>query len=251
MPNSGFDVGKYQHFYTPIAIFLGGLGIAVAIFLTGGLGGSSGVAGDINPSGSGVPSVVEVSVDDDPVLGSADAPVTIIEFSDFECPFCRSFHGETFSRIKEVYIDTGKVKLVYRDLPLPFHDPAATNEAVAANCALEQGGDSVYFEYISEIFTRTRGDGTGIRAGEDVEIAQSLGLDTSAFRSCLSSDSAREEIAGDLADAEFLAGLIGGIGTPTFFIGKSDSSGTIKGQVISGAQPFVSFQKVIDGLLSD
>ena len=80
-----FDVERYQPLYTPIAILLGGLAVAAAIFVSGGLGGSSNVAGEADlPTDSGEPQILEVSVDDDPVLGSADAPVTIIEFSDFE-----------------------------------------------------------------------------------------------------------------------------------------------------------------------
>ncbi len=247
-----FDVERYQPLYTPIAILLGGLAVAAAIFVSGGLGGSSNVAGEADlPTDSGEPQILEVSVDDDPVLGSADAPVTMIEFSDFECPFCKSFFEETLSEIKEAYIDTGKVKLVYRDLPLSSHDPEATNDAIAANCAREQGGDEVYFMYHDEIFARSRGNGEGLKDGGDLEIAQELNLDTDKFKSCLSSDSAKEEVARDLAEAESLAGLIGGIGTPTFFIGKSSESGTIEGQLISGALPFTAFQQVIDGFLSD
>jgi protein-disulfide isomerase len=79
-----------------------------------------------------------VSIDDDPVLGKADAPVTIVEFSDFQCPYCKQYFDNTFGQIKAQYIDTGKVKLVYRDFPLSFH-PMAEPSAEAANCAMEQG----------------------------------------------------------------------------------------------------------------
>ncbi len=81
---------------------------------------------------------ISVSEDDDPMLGDPGAPVTIIEFSDFQCPFCQKFHSETFPQIKKTYIDTGKVRFVYRDFPLSFH-PGAQPAAEAAECAHAQG----------------------------------------------------------------------------------------------------------------
>lgn len=90
----------------------------------------------------------QVSMDDDPVLGNANAPITIIEFSDYECPFCKRFYDQTFGQIKKDYIDTGKVKFIYRDYPLSFH-PGAEPAAQAANCAGEQGK---YWEMHDKIF---------------------------------------------------------------------------------------------------
>ena len=97
-----------------------------------------------------VAGTITVSVDDDPVLGNAAAPVTMIEFSDFQCPFCLKFWQETFPQIKQTYIDTGKVKFVYRDFPLSFH-PGAMPAAQAANCANEQGK---YWEMNDLIFKK-------------------------------------------------------------------------------------------------
>lgn len=253
MPKNKFDLTRYQPLYTPLAIFLGGLAIAAAIVITGGLGGSPNVAGEVAlPTDSGEPQILEVSVDDDPVLGDPNAPITIIEFSDFECPYCKIFRDETLPQIKEAYIDTGKVKFVYRDLPLSFHDPTATKEALAANCARDQGGDEAYFKYHDEIYARTKGNGAGVGDTVYGDIAGEVGLDVSGFNSCLSSEKFKDEVAKDLTDAEEIAGKLTppGIGTPTFFIGKSDASGTIEGQIVSGAQPFDAFQQIIDELLS-
>lgn len=102
--------------------------------------------------------VVKVSVDDDPVLGKADAPVTLIEFSDFQCPFCRAFWKEALQQIKKDYIDTGKAKFVYRDFPLSFH-PLAKPYALAANCANDQGK---FWEMHDKIFEEQakKGEGT-------------------------------------------------------------------------------------------
>lgn len=103
-----------------------------------------------------------VSLGDDPVKGDANAPITIVEFSDYECPFCQRNAQVTYPQLVEEFIETGQVKLVYRDLPLSFHEPKATQAAVAANCAREQGGDEAYFEYHDEYFTRTQSNGQGL-----------------------------------------------------------------------------------------
>lgn len=185
------------------------------------------------------------SVDGDPVLGNADAPVTIIEFSDYECPFCKRHFDETLPQLVKEYVDTGKVKIVYRDFPLSFHDPMATKEAVAANCAREQGGDKKYFEFHDEIFKRTISNGNGLNDEKIQTIAKDLGLNTSKFTSCLSNQAQADEVKKDLADAA----KAGGTGTPTFIIGKSTSNGEIDGDLVVGAQPFAAFQAIIDPLL--
>lgn len=103
------------------------------------------------------------SIDNDPILGNKNAPVTLVEFSDYECPFCKRHFTQTLSNIKKDYIDTGKVRLVYRDfIAVPSHNPAAEEEAIAANCAREQGGDEVYFKFHDEVFKRTKANGEGI-----------------------------------------------------------------------------------------
>lgn len=184
---------------------------------------------------------VKVSVDDDPVLGDKNAKVTMIDFSDYECPFCKRYFDDTFSQIKKDYIDTGKIKYVYRDLPLSFH-ANAHKEAQAAECAREQGGDEVYFKYHDEIFKRTTSNGTGLALTELPVIANDLGLNSEALQSCLDSEKYKAEVDKDLADAA----TYGATGTPTFFIGKSDSSGTFTGTKLVGAQPYSAFQAEID-----
>lgn len=188
----------------------------------------------------------KVSIDDDPILGDKNAKVTIIEFSDYECPFCKRFYDDTLTQLKKEYIDTGKVKLVYRDLPLSFHDPMATLEGIAANCAREQGDDSTYFNYHDEIFNRTTSGGNGLTKEDLYTIASDLGLDSSSFSSCVDSKKYKDEVAKDLADAE----KVGASGTPTFFIGKSTDNGVIEGNPVVGAQPFNTLKTIIDKELS-
>lgn len=184
------------------------------------------------------------SVDDDPVMGDENAPITMIEFSDYECPFCKRYYDQTLAQIKENFVDTGKVKIVYRDLPLSFHDPMATKEAIAANCAREQGGDTKYFEYHDEIFNRTESNGNGLTDDDIVAIATDVGLNIGTFTTCLDDPAQKDEVQKDLADA----GAAGATGTPTFIIGKSTNNGEIEGDLVVGAQPYAVFEAIFQAL---
>ncbi len=185
------------------------------------------------------------SIDDDPILGDKNAPVTIIEFSDYECPFCKRHFESTHPELVKNYIDTGKAKLVFRDLPLSFHDPMASKEAIAASCAQDQGGDKKYFEFHDEIFKRTTSNGNGLDDAKIQKIASDLKLNISTFTTCLSDTAKANEVKKDVADGS----AAGASGTPTFLIGKSTSDGKIDGDLVVGAQPFAAFQAVIDPLL--
>ena len=183
--------------------------------------------------------IIQVSLDDDPVLGNQDAPVTIVEFSDFQCPFCSRFYQQTLPLIKENYIQTGIVKLVYRDFPLEIHRNAVPAH-IAAECADEQGK---FWEYHDILFDR-QSQWQGLLQGSTEEkfsqYASALGMDTTSFESCLKS----EEIANEVAQ-DFRAGAqYGSTGTPTFFIGNED--GYIK---MVGAQPYAAFEAAINAQL--
>jgi len=193
---------------------------------------------------AGEPAFVSASVDDDAVIGDANAPVTIIEFSDYQCPFCRKFWSETYPSIKSQYIDTGKVKLVFRDFPLTSIHPMAQPAAEAAECVREQGGDSAYFEMHDKIFAEQNILDSGSAAGpvtgtisytnNDLkDWAKDLGYD---IGSCLDSGKFRSEVSKDTSDAQ----AAGGRGTPYF---------VVNGKPLSGAQPFAAFQQVIESEL--
>jgi len=160
------------------------------------------------------------------------------------CPFCKKYFTDTYPQIKKDYIDTGKVKMVFRDLPLGFHQNAP-KEAEAAECARKQGGDTAYFKYHDQIFTKTTSNGTGLALDQLPVIAKELGLNVSKFQQCLDSGEFKTEVDKDLADAA----KVGASGTPTFFIGKSTSNGEIDGIKIVGAQPYSVFKAIIDELL--
>lgn len=259
-PQSGVRINLFIS--TPTAILIGSVIISLAILINGGIIKIKGTtAGTSNPAQAAqVPTQpiqqapqaaipdstgpVKVSVDDDPVLGDKNAKLTLIEFSDYECPFCKRSFDQLLPELKKNYIDTGKMKLVYRDLPLPFHQNAH-KEAEAAECARAQGGDSVYFKYHDQIFTKTTSNGTGLALDQLPVIAQSLGLNISQFQQCLDSGKFKDEVDKDIADA----GKVGVNGTPTWFVGKTTSEGIIEGTKIVGAQPFSAFQPTIDNLL--
>ena len=171
------------------------------------------------------PPILSVSADDDPSVGPANAPVTIVEFSDFQCPYCRL----SVPMIKEILAKyPGKVKVVYRDYPGPNH-PHAQQAAEAAQCAGDQGK---FWEYHDSLFDR-QAPGTGWNF---TELAKEIGLNQDAFATCLDTGRFREEVAKDLQEGIKL----GVVSTPTFFI---------NGRPLVGAQPFAEFQAMIDRLL--
>ncbi|MFB5605781.1 MAG: DsbA family protein [Nitrosarchaeum sp.] len=185
---------------------------------------------------------VTISIDDDPIRGNKDAPITIIEFSDFQCPFCARFHIQTLPSILEQYVETGKVKLVFRDFPIQNIHPNAMPAAVAAECANEQGK---FWEYHDKLF-----DNQGVWDKMEIpdviaifkEYSTKLNLNQDQFNTCLDSGKYIEEINNDLNDGR----EYGVNGTPGFFIGN-EKIGFVK---INGAQPFESFKNVIDSQLN-
>ncbi len=182
------------------------------------------------------PSYPPPTVDDDPVLGDPDAPVTLIEFSDFQCPFCRRFYETTLPQIKENYVATGKVKLVFRDFPLPFH-PMAIPAAQSANCAGEQ---NKYWEMHDQIFDQQAGESGTVSFTEEDLITWAAGvadLDQAAWQTCFESDKYTTEINNDLADGS----AAGVSGTPTVFV---------NGTPIVGAQPYAAFVQAIEAELA-
>jgi len=187
------------------------------------------------------PEIFKISLDDDPVKGDPNAPITIVEFSDFQCPFCSRFVVQTLGELEKNYIDTGKVKLVYRDLPLDNLHSNARAAHIAAECADEQGK---FWEY-HDILFENQGQWSRLATGELdnslVKYSQELGLDISSFETCLISDEIANEVNKDALEAR----SYGASGTPTFFIG-TEKDGFTK---LVGAQPYSSFKQVIDSQL--
>lgn len=174
----------------------------------------------------------------DHVRGDKNAPFTLIEYSDYECPFCKSFHP-TMLQVMDEY--EGKVKWVYRHFPLSFHDPLATAEATAAECANELDGNDAFWSMSDLIFERTNSNGRGLQISQLSDFAEEIGLNRSAFDTCLNSGKYDAHIQSDLSGGS----AAGVTGTPgTFFI---DSDGNA--QSINGAVPFSQIKAMIDASL--
>jgi protein-disulfide isomerase len=194
------------------------------------------------------PKIAKVSVDNDPFIGDENAPVTLIEFSDFDCPWCKTFYDEVYPRLKKDYIDTGKVKLVFRDLPLESLHPDSKTKSLAANCALDQGGNEMYFKYHDELFSRAPKPETreGPLNRDDLnKIAKDLGLDFGAFTTCMDSKKYLDEVDSDIQAAFDLESY----GTPSFYVGKSKADGVIEGEAMEGYAPYATFSKYIEKAL--
>src|SRR5262245_9620297 len=154
---------------------------------------------------SAPPSRVRTSIADAPSLGRPDAPVTLVEFSDYQCPFCQQFFVTTFPGLKKDYIDTGKVRYVFRDYPLDQIHPQARKAAEAAHCAGDQGK---YWEMHDLLFKNQR----ALTGPQLAEHARTVGLEPNAFGGCLSSGKYADRVSKGLED-----GLAAGVqGTPSF-----------------------------------
>lgn len=179
-----------------------------------------------------------ISLDDDPVLGNPDAELTIVEFSDYQCPFCARFHIQTFPLIIENYIKTGKVNFVYRDFPIISIHPNALPAALASECADDQGKFWQFNDLLftnQEVWKNLDEQSVALRFQE---YAQLLELDVSEFESCLTDTIHLQEINKDLQDGRNYKIT----GTPGFFVGN-EKIGYVK---IDGAKPYADFVQIIN-----
>jgi protein-disulfide isomerase len=185
--------------------------------------------------------------EDTPYLGSkSKAQIAIIEFSDFECPFCKKFHDESRKEIIKQYVDTDKAILAWKDYPLDFHDPLATKQAIAAQCVYDQKGNKSYFEYVNLIFANTKSGGDGMKESKLNELAREIkDLDTSKFDTCLKEEKTLDKVK---ADMDF-ANKNGVNGTPGFLIGKLEDGKLTQGIRIAGALPIATFNQYLDEFL--
>lgn len=204
------------------------------------LGGCAAPRGGVNGSAPPVatPAEAPATRSDGRTLGAADAPVTIIEFTDLQCPYCARFALETWPELRRRYVDTGQVQFVSRDLPLSFHEYALP-AAVAARCAGEQ---AKFWEYREALF---RGQAKLANAPYD-EIARRFGLDVTRFAACRANPAVLAAVKADAA----VAARNGIAATPTFVIGHL-VEGQFQGDVLEGAEPIEAFAARIEALLAE
>lgn len=183
------------------------------------------------PQGPPEPTKAKLNMTGAEMLGSKDAPLTMVEFTDYQCPFCQRFHTTVFNELKKNYIDTGKVRFFSRDLPLDTMHPNAIRAAQAGRCAAEQG----QFWTLRDIMGSNPG-----KLDMDSLVADAAGLkmDTAKFRSCVESEKYKPAIQNDVLEAM----KIGADGTPTFVIGRSTPEG-VDGEVLVGAMPYDIFDR--------
>jgi protein-disulfide isomerase len=181
-----------------------------------------------------------IGVNDAPFKGDKNARVSLIEFADYQCPFCARFYGETLPQIEENYIFTGKVKFFFRNFPLERSHPQAFKAAVAANCAGEQGK---FWAMHHRLFTHQEELGSK----DLLQHAKMLALDSSKFTRCLDSEESVAKVRKDLAEGEKAGVKV----TPTFFLGLAEPNNpkiTVQ-KTILGAKSYTDFKEAIDSLL--
>jgi protein-disulfide isomerase len=231
-----FITFKRSHFYSVLVVLAFGVGILVGYVLWGR--GATVTAAEPapaqaaqQPSGQVAEAPTaqpqftryDIPTEGYPSLGPDNAPITIVEFSDFQCPFCRRFHDDTYQALLDAY--PGQIRFVYRNLPLTSIHPAAMPSAIASLCANDQ---NAYWDYHEKLFSSETLDEPTF-----IQYATDLNLNVDEFTACLSSGKHDEYIQDDMNFAIDL----GVQSTPTFFI---------NGLAIVGAQPLSSFQQLID-----
>jgi protein-disulfide isomerase len=225
-----FITFKRSHFYSVLVVLAFAVGILVGYALWG-RGAAVTAAAPAAPAAPVAQQPTEepqyirydIPTEEFPSFGPGDAQITIVEFSDFQCPFCRRFHEQTYQALLDAY--PGQIRFVYRNLPLTSIHPDAMSAAVASLCANDQGA---YWEYHDKLFSS---DALGTEVY--VQYATDLGMDAEEFAACLDSGKHDEFIQQDM---DFALNL-GVRSTPTFFI---------NGLALVGAQPLANFQQLID-----
>lgn len=223
----------------PIAIVIAGVLIAGAVYYSAGRSTTSltqsqqaqqqvaAQAGQVKP----------VDLATDHILGDKNAKVFVIEYSDFECPFCKRFQP-TMQELLSEY--KGEVAWVYRHFPLSFHQNAE-KEAEASECANELGGNDVFWKYADKIFERTTSNGTGFPLSGLVPLAKEIGLDETKFKSCLDSGKYAQHVGQDEQEGQ----SAGVTGTPGNIVWTKNG----KPQLVEGAVPLSSLKIVVDQAL--
>lgn len=249
-----------QYLLTPIAIIISGIMISATLFFgTRDLrvvesaddvkGSATTTARDDSAPPAAAPQEdtgfadSSAPIGDDPVLGDrSKAKVAIVEFTDYECPFCQRHATQTYPDLVKNYVDTGKAIIVLKDFPLESIHPNARAASNAANCARDIAGDSGYFDYHDKLFE------SGVGAASVLSgYAEELGLDAAKFGKCMEDEKFYSEIDGDLSEGS----SAGVTGTPGFVVGTLSDDGTVTGKLVPGAYPYSEFVTLLDEFLAE
>ncbi len=223
-----------SQYVLPITIVVAGLLVAGAVFFVGKTNHPS--------TDSTAPARLTVRPYDpavDHILGNPNAPVKVIEYADLECPFCKTFET-TMHQVMDYYGASGKVAWIYRPFPLAQIHSKAPEEAAAAECAAQQGGDAAYYKYIDLVYQTTPGE-NNLDLAQLPVMAQKVGLDVPKFNQCLAAGTATKKVQDSYNEA---IGL-GAQGTPFTLISVGADAVSLQ-----GAQPYDSMRAAIDAVLS-
>jgi protein-disulfide isomerase len=220
-----------------VGLVLGGLALGIGSTLAVQNWQRSRIAEQAAPPSAPRQLTTALLIAGEPSLGSAKAPITIVEFSDFECPYCQRFHQDVLPKLKQHYIDRGLVRFVHKDLPLPFHDKAH-QAAQVARCSKD---DNQYWTIYAALFNRQN----CLDCQGPIAIAQAAGANATTLGPCLKRGQASKAVNANLSEAE----LQGIRATPTFVIGPTSQADQHKGRVIEGALPWPQFQRLVDEAL--
>lgn len=227
----------------PVAIIIAGMIIGASVLVSAKIRGTvqpQNIGQQVAGQPTGNLEAVNKITSKDHIRGSLNAGITIVEYSDPECPFCKQFH-QTMKQVIAEYGASGKVAWVYRNFPLDQLHPKARKEAEALECAGELGGNDKFWEYTDRLYEVTPSNNK-LEESELPKIAQYVGLDVQKFNSCLSSGKYAQHVEDDVKNAT----ETGGNGTPWSIIITKDG----KKYPLSGAQPYSSVKQMIEGILN-
>jgi len=260
MPKESSDTVELSVRSLIVGIFIMGLAIGFSGGILTGSGTDSvetenvgNIGSDDSPSDSGSPdtrnqdsgtqgetetiNMDDIEIEGEPVLGQEDAPVTMVVYEDFECPFCKRFEEGAVQDIESNYVESGQVKIVWKDRPLTQLHPWAEPAAAAMECVYREGGNDVFWAVKDKVFANQDSVETSNVESQIKSWAVEEGASESAIQSCIDNDNPMEEVNADSSEGQEL----GASGTPTAFI---------NGQKLVGAQPYSNLEPVIESALS-
>ena len=229
------EPNQQNTFTIPLAIIVAGGLVAAAIYFGAGSSNPTPIANNTDTQAVDI-NLVSVT-EKDHIIGDKNAELVIVEYSDTECPFCKTFH-KTMKEVVQNY--DGKVAWVYRHFPIAQLHSKASKEAEATECAAELGGNQVFWKYLDKIFETTNSNNS-LDPSELPKIATAIGLDGNAFNACLSSSRYAELVKKSVEEAI----KAGALGTPYSVIVTRDGQKIL----INGAEPLTMVKAKIDGLL--
>lgn len=230
-----------------VAILIGSFVIAIAIIVNSAVQRITNGNNSSNNPEKIYENITYIKTAGSPFLGNAGAPITIIEYIDFECPICKRAYDEIIPQLKKEYINTNKVKFVFKSLPLENIHKTAYMKTEAALCAYTQGGNAAFFKYHDELFDRFSMNSALSMEDELISIAMQNGLDQTDFRNCLNNEKNKPIIQKDIVEAI----TINVSGTPSWLIGKSNAEGLTNAVKLNGLHEYFVYKTVIDQLMTN